>query len=55
MDDALAILGSRRRDDGRWSANRAYPGRTYVPKGRPGEPSRWVTLVAQRVLLAYPD
>ena len=55
MDDALEILRSRRRDDGRWSASRAYPGRTYVPNERPGEPSRWVTLVALRVLLAYPE
>lgn len=55
MDDALAILRRRRRDDGRWVANRAYPGATHVPNERAGQPSRWVTLIADRVLLAYPD
>lgn len=55
MGDALAILRGRRCDDGRWVVNRAYPGATHVPNDPAGEPSRWVTLVAERVLLAYPD
>jgi len=55
MNDALALLRSRRRTDGRWNANRAYPGATHVPDDPPGRPSRWVTLVAERVLVAYPD
>ena len=55
MDEALSILRGRRRADGRWTPNRAYPGLTHVPNERVGVPSPWVTLIAERVLLAYPD
>jgi len=55
MDEALALVCEKRGPDGRWCANRAYPGATHVPGERAGSPSRWVTLVAERVLLAYPD
>ncbi|WP_404391307.1 hypothetical protein [Humibacillus xanthopallidus] len=55
MDEALALIRRRRRPDGRWAANRSYPGVTYVPSDRPGEPSRWLTVVAERVLRAYPE
>lgn len=54
MDEALSILRARRRADGRWTPNRAYPGQTHVPNERVGVPSPWVTLIAERVLLAYP-
>jgi hypothetical protein len=55
MDEALALVRRRRRPDGRWSANRSYPGLTHVPAERAGEPSPWLTVIAERVLLAYPD
>ncbi|MEW1954433.1 hypothetical protein [Terrabacter sp. NPDC080008] len=55
MDDALGVLHSRRRVDGRWVVNRAYPGATHVLGDPAGQPSRWVTLIAERVLLAYPE
>ena len=54
MDEALSVIQRRRRPDGRWSANRSYPGVAHVPSDRPGEPSRWLTEIAERVLLAYP-
>ena len=53
MQDAVDVLLSRRMPDGRWAANRPYPGETHLPPVRPGEPSRWVTLSALRVLNAY--
>lgn len=53
MSDALEILRSRRRDDGRWAASRAYPGATHLPPLRAGQPHPWVTLIALRVLEAY--
>ena len=55
MDEALALVRGRRGADGRWNANRAYPGATHVPDERAGQPSRWVTLIAERVLVAYPE
>jgi hypothetical protein len=53
MDDALDVLIRRRRPDGRWVANRAYPGATYLPPVRSGAPSPWITLIALRVLRSY--
>lgn len=54
MADALRVLASRRGPDGRWTANSPYPGNTHLPPPRPGEPSRWITLIALRALTAYP-
>ena len=54
MDDAVRVLESRRRTDGRWAANSPYPGATHLPPPRAGEPCRWITLSALRVLQAYP-
>lgn len=53
MDDAIGILESRRGHDGSWAANRPYAGATHVPPEAAGQPSRWVTLMAARVLAAY--
>ena len=50
MQDALNVLAERRRPDGRWVVNRAYPGETHVPPPPAGQPDRWVTLIALRVL-----
>lgn len=53
MQDALDVLIGRRRQDGRWAANRAYPGAAYVPSVPAGTPSPWITLIALRVLTTY--
>lgn len=50
LDDALRVIESRRRDDGRWSAASQYPGETHVTYPRASSPNRWVTLRALRVL-----
>jgi hypothetical protein len=51
LSDAVDILRHKRRDDGRWNLDVRMPGRQWfeVDDG-PGEPSRWVTLGALRVL-----
>jgi hypothetical protein len=54
MADALGVLHRRRASDGRWPANRSYPGETHLPVTPAGKPNRWVTLTALRVLAAYP-
>lgn len=55
MAEGLQLLRDRRRADGRWVANRSYPGATHVPLPRAGQPNRWVTLRALRVLATYPQ
>ena len=53
MDDALDVIAARQQADGRWLANKAYPGATYLPPVPAGEPSPWITLVALRILKTY--
>lgn len=53
MQDALNVLVGRRRPDGRWAANRSYPGTSYLPPVPAGAPSPWITLIALRVLRMY--
>jgi hypothetical protein len=53
MDDALDVIAARRQSDGRWLANKAYPGAKYLPPVPAGEPSPWITLVALRILKTY--
>ena len=43
-------LLAKQDDDGRWRNQYAYNGKTWVDVERQGEPSRWVTLRACRVL-----
>jgi hypothetical protein len=47
---AIAVVEERRQDDGRWRANRGYPGKTFFDLEPAGQPSRWNTLRALRVL-----
>jgi hypothetical protein len=54
MSDALQVVQSRCKPDGRWVANRPYRGLTHVPPTAPGQPDRWVSLIALRVLNSYP-
>ncbi|MGB6004473.1 MAG: hypothetical protein WBG36_07640 [Ornithinimicrobium sp.] len=53
MDDAIEVIRSRRRSDGRWPAARGYRGETHVRYPRAGTPNGWVTLRALRVLATY--
>lgn len=47
---AIALVHKRRGKDGRWPLQNRYPGRTHFEMETPGEPSRWNTLRALRVL-----
>lgn len=54
MGDAIQIIESKRQPDGRWMLDRSYDEALAVPVGeRVGEPSRWNTLRALRVLRWY--
>jgi hypothetical protein len=51
MDDAFALVASRRGEDGRWPLEIPPPEDTVLSFGETvGEPSRWITLRAMRVL-----
>lgn len=51
MEEAIEVVRSKRQTDGRWSIDRIHPGRVHFTlEGGVGEPSRWNTLRALRVL-----
>jgi hypothetical protein len=51
MTAAIEVVRSKRQPDGRWSLDRVHPGRVhFAVDGAVGEPSRWNTLRALRVL-----
>jgi len=50
LAEAIDIVRSHRRDDGRWLLEHSYKGKTYFELERVGAPSRWNTLRALRVL-----
>lgn len=54
MAPALDVVRHRQRSDGRWAANRGYAGQTQIRYPAAGQPNRWVTLRALRVLSTYP-
>ncbi len=53
MDDALEILLKKRTSEGKWKLAAAYPGETHFIMETAGQPSRWNTLRALRVLKYY--
>ncbi len=50
LGPAIDLVRSKRRPDGRWAVENSFDGRTIIPVGRAGRPSKWVTLDALRVL-----
>jgi len=50
LADAVALIEKRRRRDGRWLLQNRHPGRTFFEMESVGQPSRWNTLRALRVL-----
>jgi hypothetical protein len=51
LDEAIALVRSKRQADGRWALENTHPGRIHFPlDGEDGAPSRWNTLRALRVL-----
>lgn len=50
LQEAIALLRAKQLGDGRWPLQQRYPGATFFEMERVGEPSRWNTLRALRVL-----
>lgn len=53
LQDAVNVLRSKRQPDGRWLLEHTHPGAVHVRLEDDGEPSRWNTLRAARVLRWY--
>ncbi len=53
MRPACEVLLKKRRADGRWPLHANYPGALHFEMEKPGQPSRWNTLRALRVLKHY--
>ncbi len=50
MKDAIELLKSKQKPDGRWVMNTGMTGRKFFDMEKAGQPSRWNTLRALRVL-----
>lgn len=50
LKDAIELLIKKRKPDGRWVLQNRHTGKTYFEMEKTGEPSRWNTLRALRVL-----
>jgi hypothetical protein len=51
MADAIELVRAGRQRDGTWLQGRRHPGRVWFEVDVPaGEPSKWLTLFATRVL-----
>lgn len=55
MQDALDVLWQKRRKDGTWPLQAKHPGQTHFDMEILGQPSRWNTLRALRVLRHFPQ
>jgi hypothetical protein len=55
MEPALDILKSKQRKDQTWPLQAKHPGEVHFDMEKPGEPSRWNTLRASRVLNHYSE
>ena len=56
MARALELVKSKQDEQGRWRLEYTYNGKTWVDIEKRGQPSKWVTLRALRVMkAAYPE
>jgi hypothetical protein len=53
VEDAVELVFKKRRLDGTWPLQNRHPGRSYFEMEKVGQPSRWNTLRALRVLRWY--
>lgn len=53
MKPALLVLLKKQKKDGRWLMNAKYPGKEHFSMEKAGKKSRWISLIAMRVLKTY--
>jgi hypothetical protein len=54
LQEAIDVVVEKRDRDGRWPLQQRWPGETWFEMETVGEPSRWNTLRAMRVLDGWP-
>jgi hypothetical protein len=50
LDEAIDLVENKRGPDGRWLLENVHRGKAHIEMEKEGEPSRWITLRALRVL-----
>jgi hypothetical protein len=50
VSEAIELIEQRRAADGTWLLRNVHPGKVHFVMEQPGQPSRWITLRAMRVL-----
>jgi hypothetical protein len=55
LEQAIDLVKSKRRKDGTWNLQNRHPGKTFFEMEKVGQPSRWNTLRAMRVLKWWHD
>lgn len=53
MEEAITIIKGKQNKDGLWKLAANHPGQTHFDMEKPGNPSRWNTLRALRILKYY--
>lgn len=53
MEEAMDLVISKQDDEGRWRLERTFNGRFQVDIEKKGEPSKWITLNALRVIKSF--
>jgi hypothetical protein len=53
MEEAIDLVSSLRDKDGRWALKNTYNGKMHCEIDEKGQPSKWITLRALRVLRRY--
>lgn len=53
LADAIEIVKGKRTKDGKWKMNNSFNGKTLVDIEKKGQPSKWITLKATRILNPY--
>ena len=50
MEAAISVILNKRKNNGTWNTQAAYPGKVHFEMEKAGKPSRWNTLRAMRVI-----
>ena len=55
MAPAIDVILNKRKKNGSWNVQAKHPGQLHFEMEKAGKPSRWITLIALRILRQYHD